>query len=697
MHTSKLSVLSVAILLATGFGVSVRAATELQAIEVTSGKLEHDLDRTSASVTVVDAADLRARGARDLGSALAMVAGVEATPGGDGGPASSVPALWGLREFDAFLLLVDGVPWGGAFVPALASIDLTGVERIEVMRGAAPVSYGATAFVGVIHVIHYAPGEVPDRIEFGLGSRGSSRSALTWSPQTTGAVAQSFAATLERQELAADRADYDRAHLQYRAGAEVGSGQLGFDGDVSILKQDPASPFPREGRQLSVRVPIDANHNPSDAEQDENRAAFRLHYQQDTALGAWSSLLAYAHTDNDTTKGFLREDFSDGSSINADGFRQNRNIDDLYFDTHLVKQIGGQTRLLAGADYLYGNGQQDSQNFEYAVRLDGRQAPSSFSRPIDEFTDSRVRRHFLGGYVEVDYAASEKWNIDAGVRINYTDEKRAGAFESGDGSESEASAESRNTTRLTGALGTSYRFWQDAGDDLVGYANYKNTFKPAVADLGPEAEAEILKPEKASSGEIGLRGHNLQGKLDWNLALFYMDFNNLVLTQAVNGLPSLTNAGNENFKGIETEAHYTFAEAWTLAGSWSYHEARFGDSVQLFGDTPTQLLGNDLELSPNQLYSLGLLFDPHDGLTAHVGANYVGDRFLSKRNTSFARSYVTWDAGVGFQTGHWAAHVDAYNLSNRRDVVSESEIGDAQYYRLPARSLWVSLSYDFGG
>ncbi len=575
MHTSKLSVLSVAILLATGFGVSVRAATELQAIEVTSGKLEHDLDRTSASVTVVDAADLRARGARDLGSALAMVAGVEATPGGDGGPASSVPALWGLREFDAFLLLVDGVPWGGAFVPALASIDLTGVERIEVMRGAAPVSYGATAFVGVIHVIHYAPGAVPDRIEFGLGSRGSSRAALTWSPKTTGAVAQSFAATLERQALAADRANYDRAQLQYRTGAEVGSGSLGFDGDVSILKQDPASPFPREGRQLSVRVPIDAKHNPSDAEQDENRAAFRLHYQQDTALGAWSSLLA--HTDNDTTKGFLREDFSDGSSINADGFRQNRNIDDLYFDTHLVKQIGGQTRLLVGADYLYGNGQQDSQNFEYAVRPDGHQSPSSFSRPIDEFTDSRVRRHFLGDYVEVDYAASEKWNIDAGVRINYTDEKRGGAFESGDGSESESSAESRNTTRLTGALGTSCRFWQDAGDDLVGYANYKNTFKPAVADLGPEAEAEIIKPEKASSGEIGLRGHNLQGKLDWNLAMFYMDFNNLVLTQAVNGLPSLT------------------------------------------------------------------------------------------------------------------------NLSNRRDVVSESELGDAQFYRLPARSLWVSLNYDFGG
>ena len=56
-------------------------------------------------------------------------------PGGDGGPASSVPEFWGLREFDAFLLVVDGVPWGGAFNPDLSTISVKDVARIEVMRG----------------------------------------------------------------------------------------------------------------------------------------------------------------------------------------------------------------------------------------------------------------------------------------------------------------------------------------------------------------------------------------------------------------------------------------------------------------------------------------------------------------------------------------------------------------------------------
>src|SRR5262249_9450745 len=81
--------------------------------------------------------DLRRLGANDLRSALATVSGVDAPPGGDPGPAGSVPSFWGLHEFDAFLLVVDGVPWGGAFNPAVPSLDLNDVERIEIVKGAA--------------------------------------------------------------------------------------------------------------------------------------------------------------------------------------------------------------------------------------------------------------------------------------------------------------------------------------------------------------------------------------------------------------------------------------------------------------------------------------------------------------------------------------------------------------------------------
>jgi hypothetical protein len=48
---------------------------------------------------------------------------------------SAVPEFWGLRELDAFLLVVDDIPSGGAFNPALATLNLRDVDRIEVLRG----------------------------------------------------------------------------------------------------------------------------------------------------------------------------------------------------------------------------------------------------------------------------------------------------------------------------------------------------------------------------------------------------------------------------------------------------------------------------------------------------------------------------------------------------------------------------------
>jgi hypothetical protein len=53
-------------------------------------------------------------------------------------PAAAIPGLLGVREVDDLLLLIDGIPAGGAFIPQIEAITLNNVERIEVLRGAAP-------------------------------------------------------------------------------------------------------------------------------------------------------------------------------------------------------------------------------------------------------------------------------------------------------------------------------------------------------------------------------------------------------------------------------------------------------------------------------------------------------------------------------------------------------------------------------
>lgn len=230
---------------------------------------------------------------------------------------------------------------------------------------------------------------------------------------------------------------------------------------------------------------------------------------------------------------------------------------------------------------------------------------------------------------------------------------------------------------------------------VIAFGANAQTQLPAV-DFGPEAESEILKPEEATSGEIGLRGRNGEGRLEWDGSVFYMEFSNLVVPQNINGPPGLTNAGNQYFKGAEFEAHYALADAWLVSASWSHHQARFLDYVRLFGSTPTQLRGRQQELTPQHLSTLGLSYLPASGFEAHVTGAYVGDRYLNKRNTAVAAHYTTVDAGVGYRTGPWEVRLDGYNLTDHRDPVAESELGDGRYYRMPGRSEWVTVSYDFG-
>jgi len=425
------------------------ATAVAESIQVTATRIPEEILDLPASVTVIPGVELEERGVTDLAGALALAAGVSIAPGGDGGPASSVPELMGLREFDAFLLVVDGVPWGGAFNPALSTLDLTNVERIEVLRGAAPVLYGATSFVGVIHVIHRRPADTPRAVAAHGGSYGSFGAAVT-APLALGAgFRQSLSASFDRQGFRDDRTGFDRGHALWSATGTAGGGELRLALDLAAVRQDPASPHPREGGGLSPRVPLDANHNPSDARIDEDRFHFVGGYDHRLGAADWTTTLALTHTRRDTTRGFLRGEFDvpPGES-NADGFRQAFSGDDLYFDTHFAFHPDADLALVTGADLLAGKGTADSDNFEYHVALDGSGAPSSRSLHIDESPRFEDERRFAGAYVQALWTPAPRWKIDAGLRLNSTHETQDGEVVTEDGAE-------RATSRAASARASS--------------------------------------------------------------------------------------------------------------------------------------------------------------------------------------------------------------------------------------------------
>lgn len=642
-----------------------------EVIEVTATKIAEEVKVVPQSVTIVTGEDLRARGATDLPSALALVAGLSVTGGGDAGPASSVPEIGGIREADAFLLVVDGVPWGGAFNPDLPAVDLTGVERIEVLRGAAPVMYGATSFTGVIHVIHRDPGAGgAARVAIGTNASGG---ASVWLPLSWGAgLQQSINANYDRRGFDDGRSDFDRAHLLYRASRPMAGGTARLDVDAMHLLQSPASPHPRQGAVLTALVPLDANHNPGGARLDQNTVRATLGYEV-TAPLPWTTTLSVARSTYDIRRGFLSG--ISNTAPNAAGFTQDRTITDVYFDSHVVKTFSPSARVIAGFDHLYGRGRADSALFDYFAPLDGRSTPAAGAP--DEETSLEARRNFSGLYAQTEWSVTPRFRVDAGLRVNHTSETRE--VEGG------AESEDRTTTRLSGGIGAIFQLQQ-----VSLFANYRDTFKPAALDFGPDVEGELLQAETGRSKEIGIRG-SMYDRIEWEASVFRNDLENLLVSTVRNGRPALENAGNIRVNGAELEVRAALAGPLRAQFAYAYHDARFGDYVQAFDGVPTQLSGRRFEMSPFNLAALGLQLAPRRGWTAHAELNYTGSRFLNKRNTALAGAFTTWSAGVGRHIAHGELRLDGRNLTNRRDPVAESELGDGQYYRLQPRL--VELSY----
>ena len=206
-----------------------------------------------------------------------------------------------------------------------------------------------------------------------------------------------------------------------------------------------------------------------------------------------------------------------------------------------------------------------------------------------------------------------------------------------------------------------------------------------------------MKPETSNGWEAGIKLGLANDKIQLTANYFDTRFRNLVIRENIGGRPALANAGAERFRGLDIEASVTPVKDFTASASYAMHVAKFTDYARVQPDgSLQQLAGNRLELSPKFLATAQFAYTPETGPNAAATLRYVGKRFLNKRNTAIAADYTTIDARLGYRwKGGWGAFVDAQNLTNRRDAVSESEIGDAQFYRLSGRRVLFTIERRF--
>jgi outer membrane receptor protein involved in Fe transport len=290
----------------------------------------------------------------------------------------------------------------------------------------------------------------------------------------------------------------------------------------------------------------------------------------------------------------------------------------------------------------------------------------------------------------LDWRVGSRWDFNGGLRLNETYERKQSSHI--DGFDPEANTfddRKRAVTRLSGMAGLTFRAWTERTDELAVYANYRDTFKPAAVDFGPDNTPDILAPETARSYELGLKGRILGGRLDYQLGVFRLDFSNLVIAVAdAAGDPMLENAGGERLQGVEAEGRWRMSSRLAVTGAGSWHDARFTHYVGAEGDVS----GHRLTLAPHWLGSLGVTYAPTSGFFGSVNFAYVGERYLDLANSALAGAYVTVDASVGWRWRRYGLSINGTNLSDERPPVTASEFGDQSFYRLVGRRVFVEIS-----
>lgn len=130
--------------------LSVSALSE--SVVVSASQVDIPLSQSASSVTVITAADVRARQVHSLADALRTVPGLTVTATGGYGAVTGVFPRGGESNFT--LVFVDDVPvnaFGGEY--DFGQLTTENVERIEIVRGPQSALFGSNAIGSVVRIV----------------------------------------------------------------------------------------------------------------------------------------------------------------------------------------------------------------------------------------------------------------------------------------------------------------------------------------------------------------------------------------------------------------------------------------------------------------------------------------------------------------------------------------------------------------
>ncbi|MDH4049042.1 MAG: TonB-dependent receptor [Gammaproteobacteria bacterium] len=341
----------------------------------------------------------------------------------------------------------------------------------------------------------------------------------------------------------------------------------------------------------------------------------RLDYDFDFAT--LTSLTGYKDHDY-----YYNEDY-DGTPLSINNYRQDQTGDYIQQEFRLVSNDDGPLSWYAGVSFYQEEidarftfiGQEDYFCQYYGYYYNGltftgcADLYAYYGSPFTPSADGnltetgRIQGKYTGwsGYVDVNYALNDRWDVGLGLR--YTDDEKDFAINVPTPN-SDLGAYWAYTFSTAGEISDT-QSWDDVQmrfmlrfqptDTALLYASYTEGFKSggfgsfALVDANGNgigggvtdvtqasgARPNTFNPEVADSYEIGYKDTLLDGRMIFGLNAFYYDYKDLQVVVFDGGAASVQNVGKVESKGLEGSLTTALGEQFDLflALSWLDSEA----------------------------------------------------------------------------------------------------------------------------
>ncbi|MGZ5381218.1 MAG: TonB-dependent receptor, partial [Thermoanaerobaculia bacterium] len=390
---------------------------------VSATKSSEDALDIAAPVSVISGDELRRRGAKTVADALQDVAGLDTGSGSDNGNRLANIGIWGLKEFDALLVTVDGVPAGGPFNPSLAQIPVEDIDRIEIVKGPQGTLYGVSAFAGMIQVFTRHSKEAGGSLTLGVGSFSDKHGNLSYTASQGDQTIHLFG-TMGRNKGWQDGTDVssDRLSLGFSKRTKEGS----VDVTVGVVRDTNyfGSPLPVDAGQPVPGFEIDRNYAIGGGRLDHRIYSLASTVSQPLSSSVrLENTLGLTRDEQIAVRSFIVG--SDGTTATATGTSVRPLETTLFDDARIVSDFtaGGHQRFVAGIAYTSGKTTLEGTGFDFSL-LTGPHpvVPTLDQVPVGDHRSAEDSRTFWGFYLNDEWTPFRALTLTFGARYDRTSE-----------------------------------------------------------------------------------------------------------------------------------------------------------------------------------------------------------------------------------------------------------------------------------